>query len=87
MHCDRTGDSIVSGVATDVIFNFPGKGLHVTNPFVMEPKRPSFSEIITRRVRKIGVDITDTLHKCVDLNGIPVNVKLIIRSIYSEYLE
>lgn len=57
VYSNLTSDSIVSGRATDMIFDFS-----IGNPFSIEPQQPNFR-------RKI---ITDTLLKPVDLNRISV---------------
>lgn len=82
VHCNLTSDSIVSGLATDIVFDFSLEGLALSHPFSIEPRRPSFNVVNTRRINRVRVYITDALLRPVDLNGIPLSIKLIIRHHY-----
>lgn len=85
-YSDTLTHHIVSGVATNVVFDFTLEHLQLSYSFSIEPKSPNFNEITTRRITCIRIYITDGFLRPADLNGIPVSIKLIKHSVIRDKL-
>ena len=73
-------DSIVSAVNTNTIDTIPTDNLTRSRPFTYEPKRPSFSPVLSYNIAEMRFYITDSIRIPLNLNRIYWYVKLILRS-------
>lgn len=78
LRCSLLSDSIVSGVHSDVLYQFSVDNLPLSYPFHIEPKRALFSKINSSVIKQITIYITDIYDRPIDLNDIPVNMTLLL---------
>lgn len=74
-------DSIVNGRSTNTIAVVPTDNLTRSYPFTFEPKRTLYCKVSSTIIDEIRFDITDSIGRPVDLNGVDWFMSLILHSV------
>ena len=74
-------DSIVNGVNTNTIVVIPTDNLTRSYPFTFEPKRELHCPVSSFLLSEMRVNVTDSLGKPLDLNGIDWFMTLLLNSV------
>lgn len=80
LRCSLLSESIVSGIESDVLYQFSVDNLPLSYPFHIEPKRALFSKINSNIIKEIRIYITDMFDRPVDLNNIPISMTLLLKT-------
>ena len=74
-------DSVVNGVNTNTIAVIPTDNLTRSYPFTFEPRRQLYCPVSSHYISEMGIYVTDSLGKPIDLNGIDWFMTLSLRHI------
>ena len=80
INCDNVTDSITDGRYSNTLAMIPTDNLTRSYPFSFEPRRALFSAISKTRISELRVNLTDSLGRPIDLNGVDWFMSLILRS-------
>ena len=80
INCDIVTDSITDGRYSNTIAMIPTDNLTRSYPFTFEPRRALFSPISKTIISELRVNLTDSLGRPIDLNGVDWYMSLILRS-------
>ena len=80
INCDILTDSITDGRYSNTIAMIPTDNLTRSYPFSFEPRRALFSPISKTVISELRVNLTDSLGRPIDLNGVDWYMSLILRS-------
>ena len=80
INCDVVTDSITDGRYSNTIAMIPTDNLTRSHPFTFEPRRALFSPISKTIISELRVNLTDSLGRPIDLNGVDWYMSLILRS-------
>ena len=78
LRCSLLSDSIVSGIHSDVLYQFSVDNLPLSYPFHVEPRRALYMKINSSNIKQIRIYITDIYDRPIDLNEIPVNMTFLL---------
>lgn len=81
VHCNLVFDSVVSSNHTDTLYRFSTDNLVLSYPFKVEPRRLLLNRIGANVIKELRIHLSDNLNRPVELNGTPVNLTLLLRSI------
>ena len=79
VRCSLISDSIVSGIASDVLYSFSTASEQISYNFKKEPIRRIYNLINTDTISSIRIYFTDNLNRPVNLNNIPVSLRLLLK--------
>lgn len=71
-------NSIADGQNTDNIAVIPTVNLTRSQPFIFEPRRPLYSPVSSNNISEMRFNVTDSLGRLVDLNGINWYMSLLL---------
>ena len=80
INCDIVTDSITDGRYSNTLAMIPTDNLTRSFPFTFEPRRALFSPISKTIISELRVNLTDSLGRPVNLNGVNWYMSLILRS-------
>ena len=80
INCDIVTDSITDGRYSNTIAMIPTDNLTRSYPFSFQPRRALFSPISKTIISELRVNLTDSLGRPIDLNGVDWYMSLILRS-------
>ncbi|DAC81728.1 TPA_asm: penton [Stylophora coral adintovirus] len=79
IHTNIISESVVGGKHADVIYTFSVDNLPLSYPFHIELRHKLYNKINTSQIVHLRIYITDALNRPVDLNGVAVSLKLLIK--------
>ena len=82
INCDIVTDSITDGRYSNTIAMIATDNLTRSYPFSFEPRRALFSPISKTIISELRVNLTDSLGRPIDLNGVDWYMSLILRSCF-----
>ena len=80
INCDIVTDSITDGRYSNTIAMIPTDNLTRSCPFTFEPRRALFSPISKTVISELRVNLTDSIGRSINLNGVDWYTSLILRS-------
>ena len=82
VNCDIIADSITDGKKSNTLVVIPTENLTRSYPFKFEPRRALFSPISKMNISELRIQLTDSIGRPLDLNGIDWHMNLIMKSIF-----
>ena len=80
VNCDIIADSITDGKKSNTLVVIPTENLTRSYPFKFEPRRALFSPISKMNISELRIQLTDSLGRPLNLNGIDWHMNLIMKS-------
>ena len=77
---DIITDSIVDGRFGNTLGMIPTDNLTRSYPFTFEPRRALFSPVSKTNISEMGINVTDSIGRLINLTDVDWHISLILRS-------